>query len=150
VKFAVACKVRRKESWGHHGDKKNMLGDGAEAVNWRQWSGLLDLKFSVNSRGAQTLNASPHTIAEFWGQLGAKTRAFLAPNRDFRVATTTDSTGLLEGAAGIELKAVLRLRKLMILRTAKMAKPSEFAEARLSLPKTPYTLKLLHLQRRDG
>ena len=44
---------------------------------------------------------------------------------------------LLVGAVGIELKAMLSLRKLMILRTAKMAKPGEFAEARYTTGTRP-------------
>ncbi len=68
--------------------------------------------------------------AECWAQLGRKTPPLRYEFKESWRVRPTDSTGLMVGAVGIELKATLKTRKLLILLNEKNAKNTGFAQVR--------------------
>jgi hypothetical protein len=79
---------------------------------------------------AQPLGTSGSVASKTWAQLGRKTPSLRHEIRECRRVRPTDSTGLMVGAVGIELKVTLKTRKLLILLNAKNAKSTGFAQPR--------------------
>ena len=72
----------------------------------------------------------------FWVQLGSKMHGFRALDQALSGTKAIESSRFLVGAVGIELKAALKTRKLLILLTEKNAKNTGIAQLRY----TPGTL----------